>query len=242
MGGSANDSADIPLGDGAAAAVAALIEVMARLRAGDGCPWDRKQTWKSLRRYVLEEAHELVDAVDRGDPAAVREECGDLLLEVVFMAQIAFEEGRFGMAEVAGDITEKLVRRHPHVFGDREPARGAREALASWEAVKAAEKAARAAPADGVPTDRLPPGLPALLVALKVIERREADPARSPAPGSDLAGALQRFEAARAGGSPDRLESALGDLLFAAAGEAHRRGLDPEAALRAAVRRAAGAA
>ena len=155
-----------------AAEVAGLIKVMAKLRAEGGCPWDREQTWNSLRRYVLEEAHELVDAVDREDPAAVLEECGDLLLEVVFMAQIAHEEGRFGMAEVARGITRKLIRRHPHVFGDQARASNADEALASWEAIKAAEKSKRAKQEDA-----LPRGLPALLLAVKAIER--ATPART---------------------------------------------------------------
>ena len=149
-----------------AAEVAGLVEVMAKLRSEEGCPWDREQTWDSLRRYVLEEAYELVDAVDRKDPAAVLEECGDLLLEVVFMAQIAHEEGRFGMAEVARGITRKLIRRHPHVFGDQERASDADEAFARWEAIKATEKPGRAASGD-----RLPRGLPALLLAMKAVER-----------------------------------------------------------------------
>ena len=213
-----------------AAEVAALIEVMARLRAEDGCPWDREQTWLSLRRYVLEEAHELVDAVDRKDPAAVLEECGDLLLEVVFMAQIAREEGRFGMAEVARGITRKLIRRHPHVFGEQAPAADAGEALASWEAIKAREKAGRTPGANSLPRN-----LPALLLALKAIERT-----RSPGGDDDTDGilpAVNRIEDARRKGDRDQIETALGDLLLAVARSAHRDGLDPEAALRNAVRR-----
>lgn len=214
-----------PAAASGAAEVAALIEVMARLRADDGCPWDRKQTWLSLRRYVLEEAHELVDAVDREDPAAVLEECGDLLLEVVFMAQIAREEGRFGMAEVARGITRKLIRRHPHVFGEQAPAANAEEALARWEAIKAREKAERG--------DRpLPQGLPALLLALKAIERADGR-----AGTGGILPALRRMEDARRSGNPGEVEAALGDLLLAVARDAHREGLDPEAALRSAVRR-----
>ncbi len=220
---------------GGAAAVAELLGVMAKLRSEEGCPWDREQTWNSLRRYVLEEAHELVDAVDREDPAAVLEECGDVLLEVVFMAQIAHEEGRFGMEEVARGITRKLIRRHPHVFGDEGRAADAGEALARWESIKATEKAQRAAPGDS-----LPRGLPALLVAMKAIERTNA-------PGSDAGSAEDgirraggRLEAARRMGNRGELEMALGDLLLAVARAAREDGLDPESALRNAVRRMSG--
>lgn len=226
----ASSTAQRSASDGAAE-VAALIEVMARLRAEDGCPWDREQTWLSLRRYVLEEAHELVDAVDREDPAAVLEECGDLLLEVVFMAQIAREEGRFGMAEVARGITRKLIRRHPHVFGEQAPAADAGEALASWEAIKAREKAGRTPGANSLPRN-----LPALLLALKAIERAQ------PSDGADSDGilsAVSRMEDARGTGARNQVETALGDLLLAVARHAHRDGLDPEAALRNAVRRLA---
>ena len=218
-----------------AAEVAGLVEVMAKLRSEEGCPWDREQTWDSLRRYVLEEAYELVDAVDRKDPAAVLEECGDLLLEVVFMAQIAHEEGRFGMAEVARGITRKLVRRHPHVFGDRERAADADEALASWEEIKATEKSGR--PASG---DRLPRGLPALLLAMKAVERAGAAGDGEEADADGVAPAHERMQAARRAADPDELETALGDLLLAVARGARRDGLDPESALRNAVRRIRG--
>ena len=215
-----------------AAEVAGLIEVMAKLRAKEGCPWDRKQTWQSLRRYVLEEAHELVDAVDREDPSAVLEESGDLLLEVVFMAQIAHEEGRFGMAEVARGITRKLIRRHPHVFGGQERASNADEALASWEAIKASEKSGR--PAEH---DPLPRGLPALLLAMKAIERTAAS-SQGDGPDQDaILAALTKMKAARRAEDRDAVETALGDLLLAVARGARQDGLDPESALRNAVRR-----
>ena len=215
-----------------AAEVAALVEVMAKLRSEEGCPWDREQTWNSLRRYVLEEAYELVDAVDREDPAAVLEECGDLLLEVVFMAQIAHEEGRFGMAEVARGITRKLIRRHPHVFGGRDRAADAGEAFARWEAIKAAEKSGREGSGD-----RLPPGLPALLLAVKAVERADGAAEGKEADRDGVLPALDRMQAARRAGDPDALETALGDLLMAVARAALRDGLDPESALRNAVRR-----
>lgn len=228
-----NDPSPIP--DRAAhggAEVAELIRVMAKLRAEEGCPWDREQTWNSLRRYVLEEAHELVEAVDRQDPAAVLEECGDLLLEVVFMAQIADEEGRFGMAEVARGVTRKLIRRHPHVFGDRGRAANAEEALASWEAIKAAEKSEPATPGDP-----LPRGLPALLYALKAIERAGSDRGAEGTDRDGILSALSRMQEARRAGDRGDVETALGDLLFAVAHGARRDGLDPESALRSAVRR-----
>ncbi len=219
----APSSPPVPVSDRAragGAATARLAAVMERLRAPDGCPWDREQTWESLRRYVLEEAHELVEAIDRKDPEAVREECGDLLLEVVFVAQIAADEGRFGLSEVAEDIAAKLIRRHPHVFGASGPASGADEALQSWEAVKAREKAAK-----GAKPPSLPP-LPALLAAAKLLERGEL------APPPALTAAAQDFAPAPA------KERAAGDLLLAAAAAVANAGLDPEAALRAALRRA----
>jgi len=215
-----------------AAEVAGLVEVMAKLRSAEGCPWDQEQTWDSLRRYVLEEAYELVDAIDRKDPAAVLEECGDLLLEVVFMAQIAHEEGRFGIAEVARGITRKLIRRHPHVFGDQERASDADEAFARWEAIKAAEKSGR--PASG---DPLPRGLPALLLAMKAIERAGAAEDGEEADRDGVLPAVERMQAARRAGDPLELETALGDLLLAVARGARRDRLDPESALRNAVRR-----
>ena len=215
-----------------AAEVADLVEVMAKLRSEEGCPWDREQTWNSLRRYVLEEAYELVEAVDRKDPSAVLEECGDLLLEVVFMAQIAREEGHFGMAEVARGITRKLIRRHPHVFGDQERATDADEAFASWEAIKAREKSGRKTAGDG-----LPRGLPALLLAMKAVERASAAAGEKEADGNGVLPAFERMQTARRGGDPGELETALGDLLLAVARGAQRDGLDPESALRNAIRR-----
>ena len=223
--------AETPAGE----AVERLVAVMARLRSEDGCPWDRKQTWESLRRYVLEEAHELAAAIDEGDEDAVREECGDLLLEVVFLAQIASEEGRFGMAEVAAGISEKLVRRHPQVFRGARRAADADEALATWEAVKAEEKRERG----GRSGPELPPTLPALVAAVKVAERRAESGDGSP--GAALAAPAPSGEGAngRGAGSEGREEfaAALGEALYDLARRAAAAGVDPEAALLAAVRR-----
>ena len=224
-------------------AVERLVAVMARLRSEDGCPWDRKQTWESLRRYVLEEAHELAEAIDEGDEDAVREECGDLLLEVVFLAQIASEEGRFGMAEVAAGITAKLVRRHPQVFRDARRAADADEALAAWEAVKAQEKRERG----GRSGPELPVTLPALVAAAKVAGREAGAAEGSPDESLDRSlgaalAALGRSEAdANRGGAGkeqrEEFAAALGEALYDLARRAAAAGVDPEAALLAAVRR-----
>src|SRR5438093_5143058 len=116
-----------------------LVDIMARLRAPGGCPWDREQTPESLRPYVLEEAYEVLEALDRGEPAAIRDELDDLLLQVVFHAQLAAEAGRFTVADVARAIADKLVRRHPHVFGDVQ-VRDADEVVHNWTRIKAAER------------------------------------------------------------------------------------------------------
>jgi tetrapyrrole methylase family protein/MazG family protein len=123
-------------------ALARLLDIMHRLRAPGGCPWDREQTPETLRPYLVEEAYEVLDALDSGDSNAVRDELGDLLLQVVFHAEIAAEEGRFTIADVARAIGEKLVRRHPHVFADVQ-AEDAEAVVANWRRIKAAERAAR---------------------------------------------------------------------------------------------------
>ncbi|HXV59361.1 MAG TPA: MazG family protein, partial [Vicinamibacteria bacterium] len=142
-----------------------LLSLMARLRGENGCPWDRAQTQQSLRPHVIEEAYELVEAISQGRPDSVREELGDLLLEVVFLTQIATEEEAFSMSEVIGEIHEKLVRRHPHVFSDL-PAANRDEALARWEDAKSREKPRRESVLDGVPRS-----FPALTRAQKLTSR-----------------------------------------------------------------------
>jgi len=205
------------------AALRRLIETMEILRGPDGCPWDREQTFRSLAPHVIEEAHELADAIRTGDPDAIREECGDLLLQVVFLARIATEEGAFGMAEVADGIADKLIRRHPHVFGAAPRAEGSEAALASWEEAKAREKAAR-------PSQRsdLPASLPALLLAVKA--RKRVGKGREEPDTASIHDAVRVFEAAE---DPEAVERAAGELLFRVAGEAKRAGADPETALRA---------
>jgi NTP pyrophosphatase (non-canonical NTP hydrolase) len=129
-----------------------LIKVMARLRAPGGCPWDREQSHRTLARHLLEETHELLDAIDRDDAEAIRDELGDVLLQVVFHAQIAADEGRWDVDDVARGLVEKLVHRHPHVFGDVEVS-GADEVLTNWEKLKAEEAGSRGGVADGLGGD-----------------------------------------------------------------------------------------
>jgi len=136
-----------------------LVDIMARLRAPGGCPWDREQTHESLRPYLVEEAYEVLEAIDRGDVAALRDELGDVLLQVLFHAEIAAEDGRFRLADVASAIADKLERRHPHVFGDVQ-VRDADEVVRNWRRIKAEER--RAAGADPGVLASVPPGQPAL--------------------------------------------------------------------------------
>jgi XTP/dITP diphosphohydrolase len=198
-------------------ALTELVEVMARLRRE--CAWKAGQTHESLARYLLEETYEALEAIEAGDDDHLREELGDLLLQVLFHAVIADEEGRFDIDDVAADLTAKLIRRNPHVFG-RAAGRSAASALdpegidEQWERIKAEEKQ-RSGLMDGVPEE-----LPALLRAVKALDRL------------GRAGVRPRL------GTTDD----LGDRLLALAAEARAGGVDPEQALRAAVRRLTGEA
>ncbi len=205
-----------------------LTEVMQRLLAPDGCPWDREQTLQTLRPFVIEEAHEVVDAIDEGSPAALREELGDLLMQIVFQSELANAQGWFGLDDVVAGVVEKLVRRHPHVFGDTRVS-GTEEVLANWEKLKAEEKKGRGL------LDGLPRSLPALLRAVRIGEKA----ARVGYDWPDLSGVrakvdeeLAELDVALATEETARAEAELGDVLFALASLARKRGLDPEAALR----------
>lgn len=202
-----------------------LLELMARLRAPDGgCPWDLEQTFDTIAPYTIEEAYEVDDAIRRESWADLRDELGDLLLQVVFHAQIASESGLFDFGDVVESLCEKLVRRHPHVFGDASAA-DADEVLRAWEAHKRAERVARG----GDPHGDVPVGLPALLRAAKLAKRatRAGVGDGSDDPIAALADAELR----------DTGAERLGDFLFAVAARASARGIDPEAALRAACAR-----
>lgn len=227
-----------PGGDKAtpAAAMARVLAIMARLRGPAGCPWDAEQTFATIAPYTLEEAYEVVGAVERGDMTALRDELGDLLLQVVFHAQIAAEAGAFTFADVAAGLADKLVRRHPHVFSDATAADSA-AVLGVWEAAKAAERAA-AGPGDGSVLDTVEPALPALLRAGKL----QAKAAKHGFDWPDAAAILVKLqeeiaelEAELPGGDADRLADEYGDVLFVAANLGNKLGVDGETAMRAAI-------
>ncbi len=205
--------------------------VVHRLYAPGGCPWDRQQTHDSLKRYVIEEAYELVEAIDYGDPAAVAEELGDLMLQVGLHTEIADEAGEFGYGEVFQHITDKLVRRHPHVFGDVGQ-RTTEEVVANWERLKAEEKPARESLLDG-----LPASMPALAYSQSVQGRAGSAGWDWP----DVSGVLDQLteelrELDRAQGADERHHE-FGDVLFTLAHVAQHMGIDAEDALRRANRR-----
>jgi len=219
-----------PLGEPKGSALLDLVGTETRLRGPGGCPWDREQTHASLARHLVEESYELLDAIDEGDPDHLREELGDLLLQVVFHAQMAEDAGTFDVDGVARTITEKLVRRHPHVFGDVRVG-SAGEVVRNWEAIKREEEG-RTDPLAGIPS-----ALPALQLAAK-LQRRAAEggfawPGRhGPA---DKVG--EELEEVRGASTPADLEWEVGDLLFAVVALARSVDVDPEAALRRTARR-----
>lgn len=205
-----------------------LLRVMAELRGPQGCPWDRAQTPQSLRPFLLEEAYELLDALDRDDAAAIREELGDLLLQVVFQSQLAAEAGRFDARDVVEALVRKLITRHPHVFGG-ERLETADEVLAHWYAAK---RSARREPFEGIPR-----ALPALAAAQKVLERAGELGFRWP----DARAAAEQVRAEVAeveeAAGPARAAEEVGDLLLAAVALAVLLRVDAEQALRDATRR-----
>lgn len=217
---------------GAAAEIARLLAIMRRLRdPAAGCAWDRAQSFATIAPYTIEEAYEVADAIARGDWAGLREELGDLLLQVVYHAQMAEEQGWFDFVAVARAIGDKMVRRHPHVFGAGLPAA---DHHAAWEAHKAAERAAGGAA--GI-LDDVPLGLPALTRAVK-LQRRAARigfdwPAAAPVLDKIMEEIAELRGALAAGERADAAEE-MGDLLFACANLARHLDLDPEAVLRGA--------
>jgi tetrapyrrole methylase family protein/MazG family protein len=211
-----------------------LVEIMTRLRGPGGCPWDHEQTAESLRPYLLEEVYEVLEAIDGGDAGALRDELGDLLLQVVFQSQIAAESGRFTVGDVASAISDKLVRRHPHVFGDVEVS-GADEVVRNWSKIKAEER--RAAGKSGDSFASVPRTLPGLARAHQLGEKATHY-------GLDWDGAegvlakvreeQRELEEAIASGDRAAVEHELGDLLLTLASLGRHLGAPAEVALRAA--------
>ncbi len=211
----------------AGAGFARLVEIMQRLRAPGGCPWDREQTFDTIKPYLLEETYEVLDAIDARDWESVAEELGDLLLQPVFLAQMAAEEGRFDIADSLEAINSKLIRRHPHVFAQGD-ARTADDVKRRWDEIKATEKPKPAALLEGVPRS-----LPALVEAQQVASRAAGV-------GFDWENVEQVFDKLReeldelhaARGDQDAVEDEIGDLLFVIVNIARFLKVDPEQALR----------
>jgi ATP diphosphatase len=209
-------------------ALDALVRIMERLRdREDGCAWDREQTFATIAPFTIEEAYEVADAIERGDMEDLRDELGDLQLQVVYHARIAEELGHFDIADVIRGISDKMVRRHPHIFGEDSESPG-------WEALKAAERGGRA---DKSALAHVASALPALKRAEK-IQRRAArvgfDWPDADGPRRKIDEELAEIEAAR---GPDELAHEIGDLIFSVVNYARHRDVDPEAALREAVSR-----
>jgi tetrapyrrole methylase family protein/MazG family protein len=219
-----------------------LAAVQARLRAPDGCPWDREQTHASLRTYLIEEAYEVLEALESGDDAKFAEEMGDLLLQIVFHSQIAKEEGRFTVSDVIREVHDKMVRRHPHVFGEKR-AKDSAEVLKNWEQIKKEERRAAGKKADdskqerkaGSLLDGVSRALPAALEGFQLTRRA----ARIGFDWDNVEGVFEKMseengelrEAVRAKDTR-RSEEEMGDLLFAAVNLARFLHIDPEIALK----------
>ncbi len=214
--------------------ISRLIEIMAALRNPDGgCPWDLDQDYMSIRNYTIEEAYEVADAIERGDFGDLREELGDLLLQPVFHAQMASEDGHFDFGDVVFSITEKLIRRHPHVFGER-AARDAGGAKARWDDVKDDERAKKAATREGPASvlDDVPMVLPALARAEKLTKRAAKVGFDWPDIPAVMAKVTEELNELQAATDARQRHEEMGDLLFAIANLARHMDIDPEAALR----------
>jgi XTP/dITP diphosphohydrolase/ATP diphosphatase len=232
----------------AAASLAEAIAIMARLRGPDGCPWDREQTFDSIKRHTLEETYEVFDAIERRAWPDLKDELGDLLLQVLFYAQMASEAGYFTLEDVASNLNAKLIRRHPHIFGDV-VASGSAEVLRNWEQIKQSEKRASSSPQSTNPQstnpqssmlDDIPRSMPAVLEASKLGSR--ASKVGFDWPNADgLFDKLQEeigelkaeLTPSSEGQSQAAIEAEFGDLLFTAVNLARHLKVDPESALRA---------
>ena len=218
----------------AAANFIRLVEIITRLRAPDGCPWDQKQTPQSFKSYLLEETHELLEAIDHDDAAHVREELGDLLFQIIFLNNLYAEQGHFTLAEVIDTIAAKMVRRHPHVFGDQ-VVNSEQELRQQWHTIKAAEKGPDAPPKS--PLAAVPKSLPALHRAQRVADRAARTGFDWPDAASALAKTneeLAELQTAVATGDEERIAEELGDLFFALVVFSRKQQLDAESTLQAA--------
>jgi MazG family protein len=207
-----------------------LVDIMARLRAPGGCPWDREQTFDTIKRYTVEETYEVIDAIERKDYPALCEELGDLMLQPVFYAQMASEAGLFNIADSLTAINEKLIRRHPHVFGEVE-ANTSEEVLTNWDAIKATEKV-------GAPQgllDTVNRAQPALMEAVQISKKAAKAGFEWPTHDDVLAKLdeeIEELKQARESGDANAIESEIGDLLFTVVNLARWAKVDPEQALR----------
>lgn len=204
-----------------------LVKLMETLRGPRGCPWDREQTHRSIRPYLLEETYEVLEAIDSGDDEKFKEELGDLLLQIVFHCQMAKEEGKFDITGVIGQVIKKLTRRHPHVFA-KVKVKNSQEVLENWEKIKSGEK-------DRYILEGVPKSLPALLKAFRVQEklsRVEADQSKAEEIYEEIEDRLSKLREATQGGDADLEEKGFGELLFSLVSLARNLGLSPEDALR----------
>jgi len=210
-----------------------LCQVMERLRRPDGCVWDRQQDNRSIKTYILEEAYEVAEAVEKENPSALREELGDLLFLIIFMAHVATEEGKFNISEVMADIEQKMIRRHPHVFGNS-TVRNAEDVRDRWQQLKSEEKKdERLSVLDGVPVS-----LPCLLRAHRLTERAAAVGFDWTKPGDVMEKVeeeLEEFRRALAEGRREKIEEELGDLLFVIVNCARSFRINSEEALRSSI-------
>ena len=212
-----------------------LLDIMRRLRGPSGCPWDREQTPTSLKPYLIEEAYEVIEAIESGDVDGLREELGDVLFQVVFHAQVAAERGEFTMREILAALADKMVSRHPHVFGDVN-VENPQQALAQWEAIKQREaetRGRRRSVIDGVPR-----ALPALVRAQRIqskAARVNFDWPNAGAAWAKVEEEVREASAALSAGNPERFREELGDLMFSLVNVARLSGLDAEDVLQRAI-------
>lgn len=216
-----------------------LLDIMKRLRGEGGCPWDRAQTIESIKPFLVEECYEAIEAIENGDPQKIQEELGDLLYQIIFLAQIGEEEKKFDIGDVLNAISQKMIRRHPHVFSD-ETAKDIPEVLAKWEKIKQEEQGNGKGKKDSSVLDGIPKGLPAMTYAHRV----QAKAARTGFDWTRIEEVLEKldeeileFKEALGKGDIDRCGSEFGDIIFTLINISRFLGLDPEGQLRKATAR-----